>query len=294
MAIETLSVKYTTANLQLTNVDFVAELIAGLSGGVTSLVYRGTNESSGLPSGVASLIMGTASLVNPDNIVGEMWDSQGSGWTFTILITQIAPSITWKKIESGSGGEAGGTVVSSTELFSKSVNGEVTIPNSSIRGDASSFTTQITAVDGDLTLAQFVSTDGINSVWRTIGFPPSGGSGESIYSDVTSQFTFSPEVSDARVWLRTVGGVRKDIEIDIENSGDGTSDLTITPAVEYGAKNEFTGMKAIQVAGKDTSSGSAGLFDLTITAETSSAQTIITVPSQVQSTVIKYAIVQPA
>ncbi len=137
-----------------------------------------------------------------------------------------------------------------------------------------------------------VVTDGIAQIM----LPPIP---EVTTKNVRAMFEFSPDVPDAKVWMREAEGVKPEIVIEIENATNDANDLTITPAGGFGAYYDHFDNHAIILPGKeqkDDGTGNlqwvTGMYDVTISRETDRAQSQIIVPWQIWNCTIKYNVGQ--
>jgi hypothetical protein len=107
--------------------------------------------------------------------------------------------------------------------------------------------------------------------------------------DVTPMFTFNPAVTDSVVEMIHTAGKKPRIRIKAQASPTaGDADLIITPAGGFGAYYNHTDRLAIIRPGKDLSTGSTGLYDITITGETDQAQSVITVKKEISDVQFEY------
>lgn len=83
-----------------------------------------------------------------------------------------------------------------------------------------------------------------------------------------------------------------EIEIFANNSSNDTNDLTITAAYGFGSYFDNTGNKAYILWGKDIDTGVSGPYDVTITGETDQAQSVITVPKEINHLHLVYSLGQ--
>lgn len=118
-------------------------------------------------------------------------------------------------------------------------------------------------------------------------------SSSNLRKNVTELFTITPSIDDLQVWLDDDNSGNPQIIIRGECEATNTSDLIITAQQGMGSKLNFIGDSSKVVSGWDSITQTAAFYPVTISEESSTNPTNITIPQEVRSFEVFY-FVKPA